>query len=287
MKGQSTIEFLGSMIIFILVLISSLSIITGRVPDFRNDLKQSSHNMEAYRFTNYVMSKPGSHSYNNGGANWERTDETVSEIEEFGLAEGYHILDKDKIEALNTSSSLKSDLNYSQFREITDLENQYYFEFTWFPIVETESSFTRTEPPFNPPIDEPETSPPNYNFAENRVHYGSFRLADKDYNFLVAAFDGVYNTTYLAEKPGNWNFTNSEPKGVGDTLKLDSRKFNIKKIQNRDRKPGSSVILERNLNSFGQNPENVGSPVTKLNRYAVLKADKTDKEVIRMEVLSW
>lgn len=280
MKGQNTLEFLVGVLLFILVITASLSIISGRIPAFSEDVEQSAKNMEMYRVTEQILSESGRHSYGTGGTNWEKNSSTVSNTEEFGLATDYHVVALDKIKALSTTG--KPAFNYTQFRKLTDVRNQYHFEFIWFPIVETSSSFTRTMPPANPPIVSPDSS--RYSQAENRVHYGSLLMNGTQYNFLVAAFDGVYNTTYVSES--NWDFENAPPHGTGDVIQLDSRDFEIVKFQNRDRKPGASVILKRHLKSFGSNPPEIGS-VTKLNRYAVLKTPDTDKGLLRMEVLAW
>lgn len=283
MKGQSTVEFLTATLLFLIAITGSLTVMSDRIPEFNDDVEESSVNVEMHRFTDRILSEPGRHSFSGGGSNWEKNSSTRANIEEFGLATDYRVVDKGKIDNITTIDSNK--LNYSRFREVTDLENQYYLSFTWFPVVETSSSFTRTRPPSNPDITEPNTTTTDYNLAENRVHYGSIDMLGDQYNFLVAAFDGVYNTTYVSE--GDWNFEDSESRGIGDNISIENRDFIVEQIQNRDRRPGSSVVLRRHIKSFGPNPENSDGEVTKLNRYAVLDAAGTDDEVVRIEVLSW
>lgn len=286
MKGQSTIEFLGSVLLFLIVLVASLTVMSNQIPEFTDDVSESSQNMEMYRISNQMMTKPGRHFHDAGGTDWDKNSSTLSSVEEFGLAEDFKVMDKTKVDNLSTTGS--ESFNYSQFRDLTNLGNQYFFNFTWFPIVETSESFTRTMPPDNPPINEPESigSSLNYSNAENRVHYGSFKLRGDNYNFLVTAYDGVYNTTYLAEDANTWNFTDSEPLSEEDSVTLDGREFDIIRLQNRDRTPGSAVYLRRAFKSFGPDPTG-NDEVSKLNRYSVLKAPNTDEEVVRMEVFSW
>lgn len=283
MKGQSTVEFLTATLLFLIAITGSLTVMSDRIPEFNDDVEKSSVNVEMHRFTDRILSEPGRHSFSGGGSNWEENTSTRENIEEFGLATDYRVVDKGKIDNITTIGSNK--LNYSRFREVNDLENQYYFSFTWFPVVETSSSFTRTRPPSKPSIVEPSGISADYDLAENRVHYGSIEMLGDQYNFLLAAFDGVYNTTYVSE--GNWNFDDSEPQGIGDNITIENREFAVEQIQNRDRRPGSSVVLRRNIKSFGPNPANSDGEVTKLNRYAVMDAPGTDDEVVRIEVLSW
>jgi len=285
LKGQSTIEFLTGIIMFLLVITASLSILSDRVPQFTQDVEQSAKNLEMYRVTNQLTKSPGSHDFGTGGTNWEKNASTTSNTVELGLASDYHVLQYDKIQRLSTTGSDK--FNYSQFRNVNPVENQYFFNFTLFPAVETSSSFTRTQPPSSPDIIEPLSSDQNYDRAENRVHYGSIDLFGTQYNFLVVAFDGVYNSTFISKdydfrEPSRVAFA-----GTGDVVNLDGRQYTVEQIQNRDRRPGTSLILRHHLKSFGPSPLNTRSDVTKINRYAVMDAASTDREVVRMEVLSW
>ncbi|MFB6099769.1 MAG: hypothetical protein ABEK16_00715 [Candidatus Nanohalobium sp.] len=286
MKGQSTIEFLGAAFLFLIALIGSLTMMSGQVPQFRDDVQQSAHNMEIYRLTENMITKPGWHTYGSGGSNWEKNASTISGTTQLGLAADYHVIAWDKLQALSTTG--RDRFNYSQFRDINELDNQYYFNFTWYPIVETSKTFTRGSSPsyIDEPTDDDSDGSRYYN-AENRVHYGTFRLNGSEFPFLVAAFDGVYNTVYVTGNPGDWNFYESSEHKVGDVISLDGTEFRVKKIQNRERRPGAAVILSRHLKSFGAPPETADSTTVKLNRYVSLRAPETDKEVVRMGVLSW
>jgi hypothetical protein len=285
LKGQSTIEFLAGIVMFLIVITASLSVLSERVPQFTDDVEQSSKNLEMYRITSQLLQHSGRHSFGSGGQNWEKNESTTSNTEEIGLASDYRSLEYDKIQRLSTAGSDR--LNYSQFRNIVNVEHQYFFNFTWFPVVETSASFTRTQPPSSPNIIEPNSNGLNYDQAENRVHYGNMEFFGTDYKFLVVAFDGTYNTTYISKDYDFREVSRVGFKGVGDVVNLDGREYTVEEIQNRDRKPGSSVILSHHLKSFGPSPQNTRSDVTKLNRYAVMETASTDPEILRMEVLSW
>ncbi|QGA80254.1 hypothetical protein [Candidatus Nanohalobium constans] len=279
-KGQSTIEFLGGMFIVILALVAALSANSGKIPEFESSVEQSARNMEIYSLTEKILSKPGYHTNGTGGTEWE---DNISHTSEFGLAKDYLVLEKEKIDALQTTGD--SSFNYSQFKKVTGADNQYHFTFIWQPIVETSNSFTRTEPENG--IDEPGTTgnpDPLYSQAENRVHYGNFTIQAQTYWFLVTAHDGVYNTTRISTDK---DFDSELTLGTGDTYSLAGTEFELQRFQNRERKPGAAVVLSNELKSFGPSSENVDQSVTKLNRYAVLEEPLTDSEPIRIEVLSW
>jgi hypothetical protein len=279
MKAQSTIEFLGSVFLFIVAIVGALAVMSDRVPEFTEDMDMASQNVEAYRITETMMSKPGRHSYGSGGSNWEKNISTVSDMERFGLANDYHVMNRSKLDAITGS-----DLNYSSFVSATDAENDYFFNFTWFPVVETSRSFKRNSPPSSPPIIEPENV--SYNQSENRVHYGSFRLNGSEHAFLVAGFEGVYDTVYI-NSTGPWNFSEGVNRTVGEDFALNGKNFTVESIQNRRRTPGASFILSRPLGSFGDPPSFTDTERVKFNRYATLAMEDTESEVVRMEVFSW
>lgn len=279
-KGQSTIEFLAGIFIVILVLVSALTVASGKIPEFDSSVEQSGRNMEIYSLTEKILSNPGYHTNESGGTDW---GDNIANTSDFGLASDYLVVEKSKVDAMSTTG--QSSFNYSQFRKVTGVDNQYHFTFIWQPIVETSNSFIRTNSPSE--IDEPgSTGDPDtlYSRAENRVHYGNFTIDGLTYWFLVTAHDGVYNTTRIST---NKDFDSKEILGVGDTYTLSGTEFVVKKFQNRERRPGASVILSSEIKSFGPSSEGVDQSVTKLNRFAVLEADQTDREPVRIEVLSW
>jgi hypothetical protein len=279
MKGQSTIEFLGSMFLFLVAVVAALVVMSDRVGDFVDDADESSRNVETYRVTNTILTASGSHSYGMGGENWEKNSSTISEIDRFGLAQDYHVINRSKLDA-----AIGPEFNNTQFSSVTNLDNEYFFNFTWFPVVETSESFTRTFPPnATPDIEEPGG---NYSNAENRVHYGSFRLDGSNYTFLVVGFEGVYDTVYF-DSSGSWNFEDEDRREVGDNIVMDGKNFTIEKIQNRRRTPGASFILSRPLGSFGDPPSFTDTERLKLNSYASLAMEDTEREIVRMEVFAW
>jgi len=276
-KGQATIEFLAAMILFLIVIISSVTLISGDIPEFRDDLKESNKNLEIYSLTQRILTTPGYHNNQSGGTEWE---DNIRSTQEMGLATEHLVLEKEKIDALQTTG--KNKFNYTQFRNLNDLNNQYNFEFTWYPIVETSNSFTREYSPGF--ITGPEETDSDYNNAENRVHYGTFTINSNNYRFLVTAHNGVYDTVRISP---NWNFEAKTKLNIGDTYLIEDNNFTIERIQNRERKPGASVVLKNELKSFGPSSEGVSQSVTKLNRYAAMKAPGTDTEPVRVEVLAW
>ena len=275
-KGQSTIEFLGISMLFIIAITATTFTLTDEIPDFENSIQESSKNMEMYTLTEKMLKNPGLDRDKN--QNWE---ENPNKTVQTGLANENLVLQIDKINALSTTGSNK--LNYTRFRKIQDIENQYNFRFVWLPVIETSSTFTRTEPPSNPDIKEPTSA--GYSNSENRVHYGQTEIGGDNYRYLITAHNGIYDTARITQN--DWNFIGEIPKEVGDELQMNNSQFTIQSIQNRNRRPGTSIILNRTMKNFGPQPDTETGEVTKLNRYAVLNAPATDRHPVRLEVLAW
>jgi hypothetical protein len=229
-----------------------------------------------YTLTEKLISEPGYHDKSGGGSDWENN---INSVQDFGLASDYLTLEKDKIDAISTTGD--SSFNYSQFKNVSDIENQYNIEFKWLPVVETSKSFTRNQSPSK--ITEPDSD--YYERSSNEVHYGSLRLNGSNYNFLVTAHDGIYNTTRVREN--DWNFLGEPYYGENDYILLDDYNFTVERFQNREDERGASLILGNTIKSFGPNPEGVDQSVIKLNRYAALDVEDSEYQPVRMEVLSW
>jgi hypothetical protein len=280
LKGQSTIEFLGALILFIVVVIGSLSVISDRMPTFERDVNDASQNMEMYTLTNKLMRTPGYHEEGTGGFNWEESSSTTSQVERIGLAEDFHALSIEKIKALSTVGENK--LNYSQFQDVTGVENQYRLRFVWMPVVTTSKSFERGEGE-KASINEPDTS--FYSILGERIHYGSFEVNGSSFNFLVAEDSGIYNVTYISQ--GDQNFEQDDRRLKGDSAVLNGYNFTVEEFQNREMTPGAALILKHELKTFGPGVDETAIDVKKIKRYGSLEMPDTDESIVRLEVLSW
>lgn len=282
-KGQISLEFLTSILFVIFVLAFIIFTASDQVPNIEQNNQRASVNLEASRLTSMLLNSPGYHSHGSGGTEWERNSDTLQDIEEVGLASKYHVVEKDKV--MNLSTVGNDILNYSRFREITDVSNQYRFVFSAIPVVDTSSKFYRTEPPENPNIIEPEND--KYTNAGNNVGYGSIFMGGTRYNVLVTSHNGKYDTVYMVNDTAReWNFIGSEKNGNGDTIELGNRDFVVEGFQNTGDKPGNIVLLSRELNTFGSQFD-VDSTITKLSRYAALKQPGAQLQPMKIEVYSW
>jgi len=283
MKGQTTLEFIGSFIFFILVMISVLTLTVDEVPDFNSYSEVSEKNLEVKRVTDLLLTSPGRHEAGSGGTDWQNN---IDDAVEPGLAtsDEEFVVDRAKLGSIDKTGG--SVYNYTSFRRDLGLEYDYNFKFTWMPVVETHKDFTRTRPPAE--IDEPDTD--FYNNSENRVNYGEIRLNGQDIRFLVTAYDGEYNTTYV--ESGSWDFTGNTPYSEGDVpdaLEESNvgKDFTIESINNRDNKPGTSIVLKADLGEFGRNDRSASGSIEKLNRYPLLDDADSSLEPMRIEVLVW
>lgn len=277
-KGQLNIEFLAAAALFI-VTITALISTNQALPSYSSEMNRIDLNLEGETMTNQLLTNPGKHSYGRPNSNWEKNSSTLNNIEAVGLATGHHEVERDKIQALQTTTiNGGTGLNYTEFIDITGANNQYRFNFVWLPTIQTNLSYIRGSPPSSPPIIEPKTN--SYINAENEVHYGTVDIRGIDYNVLVTAHDGVYDSMYVREE--NWDFSNSndeEPYKVGDTI-LEN-KFQVESFQNREDNIGGLVIIRKQIKEFGPSV-NEDTEIITLDRYAVL-----ENEPLRMEVSIW
>lgn len=281
MKGQFTIEYIGSAIFFLLTLVGVAAIGAGKVPQFQSEIHESSLNLEARMITNHMLSSKGYHDYGPGGTNWDQNTATVSNVVEFGIARDYMEVEMDKIENLSTVGV--TDFNYSQFKRVTGAMHNYRFNFTWMPIVETHNTFVRGDPPVIDGENLTEPTASSYDNADNTVHYGNITLYNREFKFLVTSHDGTYDTVYASS---TWDFSGDSPRNVRDTVLLSGNRFRVVSFQNLGKKTGTSVILSRHLKTFGANIDRE-SKVIRMNRYPALYRPDSELEPVRMEVWIW
>lgn len=282
-KGQVTIEFLLSTIFVIIVLSTLLYFEAENVSRIDESYNPAEVNMESRRMSTGLITSKGSHDFGSGGAEWEKNMSTLQNIESLGLSSDFHVLEREKIENLTSYSA--DGLNYSKFRELTDLENQYRIIFTYLPVVHTSNKFTKRSPPENPNITEPDNS--DYVTAGNDVRYGDIVIGNKKYNFLVTSHGGEWDTVYRnRHSVGRWNFSDTSSNAEGDLVNLDSRDFTLRNIQDTSEKGGTSVLFARQFNIFGPSFDTTAN-IQKLNRYAVLNETGTSLQPVRLEVFAW
>jgi len=280
LKAQINLEFLASAGLYLMAIGGIMMAGSSTLP-FNDQNDRSSLHLEAKSITNKMLSSPGSHSYGSGGNNWEQNSSTINNIESFGLATDFLEVDREKVESIATTSINRPErFNYTQFKEVTGAENQYKFRFVWMPIVHTDRSFTRGNPPSDPDIVEPcspgeTTCGVPYLGADNKVHYGSLTLKGTTYYFLVTAHNSVYNTTYITTD--EWSFNNVQPRGDGDSYDF----FTVDSFQNRDQEPGSILTLKEEIKSFGADPDS-NAVVVRMQRFASM-----NNEPLRVEVQTW
>ena len=281
--GQVTIEYLLSTLFVIIMLSTLLLLSVDRVPEIDEASNPAEVTMEARRISSMMITSPGSHSYGTGGSKWEKNSSTLQNIDSIGFATDYHAVDRDKVENLTSYSS--DGLNYSVFRKLTNIDNQYRFLFTYMPVIHTPESYRRNNPPEDPNITEPQSS--DYDSSGNTVRYGGFTIGGTEYNFIVTSHNDVYDTVYRNRHSNQrWDFTSSPRFEVGEEIKLDGRNFTLRTIQNTERKSGSFFLVSRQFKQFGPSFDATAS-IQKLNRYATLNETGTMLQPLKIEVFAW
>lgn len=276
-KGQITIEFVLSTLFFIIMLATLVYLSVDYVPEVEELNERARVNMEARRATSMILTNPGMNISND--TSWQSSPNAVKS---FGLASSYHVVQRSKIQAIETRSGSK--FNYSQFKQITGFENEYRFEFTVFPVIDAPRSFQRSEPPEDPNITEPVNA--DYVSSGNKVNYGRVLMGGDIYNVLVTSHDGSYDTVYrIQDSVDRWNFSGAPRFQEGDSMSLGARDFRVESFQNRG-EGGTKVILSRSLKSFGP-PLAVDSTIITIERYAAFSQPGANLQPLRMEVLAW
>lgn len=271
-KAQINLEFLAAAGFYIIALGTVVTASSNILPQYSQDVDRASLNLEARSLTNQLVSQTGSHS--GGGTDWESNIDTVQNTTSLGLASDFLKLERDKIESLSTVSLSGQKMNYSHFKKVTNVENQYRFKFIWLPTVQTNDNFLKEEPPSDPAITQPDDS--SYTNADNRIHYGKVNLDGDSYKFLVTAHDGIYDEVYLSD---NWNFDSETPYQTNE--EIPSAPFEIQTIQNRQRKPGSLLVLNQTINTFGASVSS-DSTVSTFQRFGVMEG-----EPLKIKVWTW
>lgn len=273
-KAQINLEFLAAAGFYLIALGAVITAGSDILPQYSQGADEASLNLEARSITNQLMTEKGTHTHNGGGNDWESNKDTIQKSTSIGFASDFLELQRDKINALSTVSVSGQKMNYTHFKDITGAENQYRFEFTWLPTVQTNEYFTRTSPPNNPDITEPVDS--SYEEVDNRVHYGEVTLEGEPYKFLVTARNGAYDTAYISE---DWNFRFSDPYQKNESI--PSMPFGIHSFQNREKQPGSLIILKQQVKTFGATIDS-DSIVTTFQRFGTM-----EEEPLKIKVWVW
>lgn len=280
-KGQLTLEFIGTALVFILIIgLIGVSVLepSSSITKQSNEFQK---NLEAKEITTEMLTTPGNTT--SGSPNWGPGDN----LDTFGLAdsnEEFMTINRTKLTALksiNNTGSAPNKLNYSEFVDLTAANNQYQFEFTWFPTIETFENFQKESPPQEPFIREPTGA--QYDNANDRVHYGNTSLLGDNYYYLVTAEDGKYQDVYVTD---SWDFRGVNPIQQGDEAGIMPENLTIRVIQNQRNKPGAFVMFERHEKTFGAQRER-NAATFKFNRYGVYIDDDKENHPMRMEVFVW
>lgn len=146
MKGQINLEFLASAFIFLLALGSLITIGSDMLPSFSEELSISATRMEAYSITTHMITDPG--MTESGETKWAKNDNRVRNLEMIGLTKNsnttYQLSEKKINRLRSVDIGLSNEyLNYTEFKNLTGAKNQYFFNFTWKPIVYSSNGFQK------------------------------------------------------------------------------------------------------------------------------------------------
>lgn len=268
MKAQTTLEFIGSALFFILGILAVFGLASNQIPQFYDDAETTQKNLEAKQLTDNMLI-----SENSVGPN---------------ISNGFMTLNKTYLEnEIGTAGD--GIYNSTQFTSDLGLQYRYNIQITRFPIVQTSNEFVRGSSPAY--LTEP--SNPDYSVAQNIVKYGNLSISGSQEQFLVTASDGSYEALYHQDD-GSWDFSGSTRLDEGDSIQTtNSGELTIESIQNRPDSPGSAIVLSKpikfgdNRNYFGSNQNTTQGEVIKISRYPLLEDKDGEEEISKMEVLVW
>jgi hypothetical protein len=173
MKGQVTLEYVGSLILFLLVLLAAVSMNMSNMPQFYEQTETSHKYLEAKSISDALL-----------------TMENYPGLASRNTESNYLSIDT------NTVASPNSEEHWEKINSSMNPKYTYYFNFTEYKIIETPNKFVRGNPPDN------SWSEPNdscYNNARNDVHYNN------DKTFLVVACTDEYSRVYNTSNPKKFN----------------------------------------------------------------------------------
>ena len=244
--------------------------------------------MEAYTVSTRVLSSPGSTS--SGDTDWHTTDAKVEDIADFGLStssDNFMELEENKLENITSYEYSKTEpyVNYSEFLDLTGVESQYYFNFTWMPIMYARDSVSARDNPdleknlvvwhemeedSGPVIDSSSNSNSGTNVGAEREADGvlesnSFRFSEADGDHVdlpsMSINDSSITVSFWVYKEGPWtgsSGTNDYAFMLGDDVMPNSgNELRIGYESPRDfswnYKQGSNWYGIENLNPPAQN----------------------------------
>lgn len=251
MKGQISVEFLASSLIFIMAVVFVLNVLTGSLPEYLDQKEEESINVEMKRVSDHLI----------------KTRYDPSSTNNVGIASDYMVVSEDNLNDLGDSN----EISYSEFKDTLDLDHSYNFIFTVFPVVDTSSS--------NPSG----ITEPVYSGTPENVRYGTEEFGGSTYHFLTVRHDQDYDTVYVSE---NVDFSSHEVGSVGgNSVTINSNEYEIENLQNEGVDPGSSVVLSREVKEFGA-PLTTGSREV-INRYVTYANNYNNEMLMRIRVTAW
>lgn len=147
MKGQINLEFLFAALFYLAAAGGLLYAGTDVLPNLEANAENSNLYTEAHTVSTKLLSKPGYTDHGNFRS-WEKNDSTVDAATSIGISSSernYLVVDPAKLDRLQGFSSAPGTVNYSEFKRISEADNQYRFNFTWMPVGELGSSYFRYE----------------------------------------------------------------------------------------------------------------------------------------------
>lgn len=268
MKGQIYIDYMGGALLFFISIIFIVTSALGTVPEFSQGIEQNQLELTAWSVSTHLVERSGFwRSGSDSGTDWHRhMDGFLDENISIGLASEQG-LDRAKVNTLLEEPYLK-------IKRIIGVEKDFNMEVREFAFVDTHKSFTK---PSGSPVEDylgvpsSQFKPPStdsYDSSDSEVHYGSISIKSDEKRFLAVSHDGTYDEAYYSD---NWNFSNSEGLGLGDSriIEFDDRSY---RFNGRDSgivaSDGKTIGLSRIMGRLGRRPSEQSDNVIEVDRFS-------------------
>jgi hypothetical protein len=272
-KGQISIEYTGGALLFFSSILFVVAGVLGTLPQFTSAIDENSIETQIWASTALLLSDTGQwESDTRVGPDWHNNIENTTQL---GLVGQDGDLSRDKIRQFVS-------MDYSDVKVLLRTEKDFNIRFTEFSIIDTASSFEKTDPQGN--IGEVITEPTgsSYDSANDTIRYGSISANGAEKNVLVTAHQGNYDTVYISE---DWDFTDAIRLGPtgNQILSFDGRRYRLSVPDSGVfASDGKTVVLTRPLGNVGTRTPAAEATVVTARRFGNIGSNP-----VRIDVEMW
>lgn len=275
-KAQLNIEFTGGAILFFVTLVFLLSTVLSNIPKHTGQAETNRLSLTAESLTGKLIDHTG--AWNSSGTN-HRWEDHTDQLTSLGLADSYHTLAQDKIDAM------RNDLNRIEVQSALGLRRariRYNLSLIRLVPVKTTKTFGKGNGS-KYGLTEPSDDKCDYSEMEPLIHYGARGISGDDYHLLIGrhAVDGDY---YYWISVNEKDFTDESETGDDVCYEIQAKleedvyvgssgDYFIGKRSGAQASNGNLIVFQRKLLSHGFQPSPTAGNIVQTRRYTTLGND--------------